>query len=83
MWVRDFRPNARQKWLQGIVLVPVGRLQYDVSIKGSNTKKVHVDHLLKRVSQVVREVIKPGLDSKLDSGLDSVDLGNCAWFLYN
>ena len=33
-----------------------------------------------------REVIKPGLDSGLDTGFWtglSVDLGNCAWFLCN
>ena len=56
VWVRDFRPNARQKWVQGTVLVPVGTLQYNVSIEGSNTRKVHVDQLLKRVSQVVKGI---------------------------
>ena len=56
MWVSDFRPNARQKWVQGTVLVPVGTLQYNVSIEGSNMRKVNVDQLLKRVSQVVKGI---------------------------
>ena len=54
MWVRDFRPNALHKWVQGKVLVPVGALQYNVSIEGSNTRKVHVDQLLKRVPELSR-----------------------------
>ena len=40
VWVRDFRPNARQKWAQGTVLVPVGTLQYNVSIEDMlNTRR--------------------------------------------
>ena len=56
VWVRDFCPNTRQKWVQGTVLVPVGTLQHNVSIEGSNTRKVHVDQLLKRVSQVKKGI---------------------------
>lgn len=54
VWVRDFRPNAIRKWVQGKILVPVGALQYNVSIEGSNTRKVHVDQLLKRVPELPR-----------------------------
>ena len=43
--------------MQETVLVPVGALQYNVSIENSNTRKVHVDQLLiKRVSQVVKGI---------------------------
>ena len=57
MWVRDFHPNAIHKWIQGKVLVPVGALQYNVSIKGSNTRKVHVDQLLKQVAELPRGML--------------------------
>ena len=36
--------------------MPVGTLQHNVSIEGSNTRKVHVDQLLKRVSQVKKGI---------------------------
>ena len=57
MWVRDFRPNTARKWVQGKVLVPVGALQYNVSVEGSNTRKVHVDQLLKRVPELSRGML--------------------------
>ena len=50
VWVRDYRPNATCKWSKGVVRSVVGTLNYDVEIEGSNWRKVHVDHLTKRVS---------------------------------
>lgn len=58
VWVRDYRPNATHKWTKGTNVTPVGRFTYDVHVEGSDNRKVHVDHLLNRVPEVISEVVQ-------------------------
>ena len=58
IWVRDYRPNAVQKWMKGTIVTPVGTLTYNVHVGGSNHRKVHSDHLLNRVPEVTSETIQ-------------------------
>ena len=58
VWVRDYRPNATKKWTKGKVVTPVGLLTYDVHVEDSNNRKVHVDHLLHRVPEVISKIVQ-------------------------
>ena len=49
VWVRDHRPTTSQKWIQGVV---IGAVSYIVDL-GGDQRKVHVDHMLRRVPQRV------------------------------
>ena len=49
VWVRDDRPNGIHKWTNGTIVTPVGTLTYNANMKGSNNRKVHVDHLFNHV----------------------------------
>ena len=45
MMIRDFRPNATQKWHKGMVTRVLGPLNYTVLMDG-HTRQAHIDHLL-------------------------------------
>eukprot|EP00731_Ephydatia_muelleri_P005994 Em0003g242a len=45
VWVRDFRPSAVHKWIQGEITVIIGAMCYEVILADGHKRKVHVDHL--------------------------------------
>ena len=55
VWVRDFCPSAPSKWPPGI---PLGALTYMAVLPNGHNRKVHLDHLCKRV-MVPEETMLP------------------------
>ena len=45
VWVRDFRPSAEHRWVQGEVTAKIGMMCYQVILSDGHKRKVHVDHL--------------------------------------
>lgn len=56
VWVRDFRPNGGSKWQRGTVLRRTGALNYEIELEGGHQRKVHVDHMLRRVPSALAEL---------------------------
>ena len=49
-------------------MTPVDTLTYDVHVEGSNNRKVHVDHLLNRVPEVISKIVQAPLTPDTGSG---------------
>ena len=49
VWVKEFRPSVSRKWTPGTILAPLGALTYLVTLVDGHQRKVHLDHLHRRV----------------------------------
>ncbi|XP_064461642.1 uncharacterized protein LOC135371582 [Ornithodoros turicata] len=48
VWVKD--PTQKHHWIKGVVLGRIGNVIYDVDVEGKKRRRVHADHLKRRIS---------------------------------
>ena len=65
VWVRDFRPSAEHRWVQGEVTAKIGMMCYQVILSDGHKRKVHVDHLKHHVLSMPVETEIPEGEPKL------------------